>query len=273
MNNLNKTIKKIIFFCIFLFSSVSYASENNIDYDFVFTSFGVDNIYNEKNIETIIKNAINLLPEQQTKKISKLFIEFNITNKDSSLINGDSIDEDSNCYVHVNYKKNNLLFFNNLNEDITFILLHEISHCVLGKEQLYKNNINWMVDVTKENLQELSLLENLSLSMIEKNKNNLAYPYIVYHEMFADINAVHLMITKKEELAKLKKLIKARKTQFKKNKLSSSYTDFAFPFFEYFLKNNTENKIDDLSIKITQLGFIKYLDFMRQNYNLRKIYE
>lgn len=208
--------------------------------------------------------------------MKKVDIKININNEYKESIS--NYDRD-NCKIEINYTKNlTPLVYKDLTTDLILASLHEIGHCVLGKEILHKAP-NW-ADELELSTQEKSLLwENLkkknkkAFENIKKdrdcNKNkkclpsevfNKYPPMLAYHEMFADLWSItkYNEISCKDSKENLKQLEEYRIKGFMVNS-DTLYQSF-MPIYYINDVLGCGKKFDFKELTFyTQKGFIDYL--------------
>ena len=208
--------------------------------------------------------------------MKKVDIKININNEYKESTSNHDRD---NCKIEINYTKElKTLVYKDLTTDLILASLHEIGHCVLGKEILHKAP-NW-ADELQLSTQEKSLLwENLkeknkkAFENIKKDRDcnkdkkclpsevfNKYPPMLAYHEMFADLWSItkYSEISCKNSEENLKHLEEYRIKGFMENP-DTLYQSF-MPI--YYIKDIWEcgKKFDFKELTFyTQKGFIDYL--------------
>lgn len=256
---------KIIAIILFISPNISFSKEVLGQFDIYYNK---KEIYRDlsKNIE----KAVNSIVEKNPNKIPPLVININIGPEfdNYSHTNGNS----KECVVNINYKNKLPIILTDFNEDIEFVLAHEIGHCILGKSSLLNDSINWNFEHEKSYDEIILKLTNLSFSSLDCltcfHKNfKIAPPLVVYHEIFADIFALSYFILEYKRYNISVELSKYRINSFYESPASNPYASFfAIPF----LMESTKYSLNDIE-NISQKGFIKYLDFIKKyssNYNI-----
>lgn len=175
------------------------------------------------------------------------------------------------CKININYHDREPLLMDSFYDDLQFILVHEIGHCILGKEIFHQQKFNWVIeDKTIEKFnQQLVDQTNLSINSLECKTCSfkVAPPIAVYHEIYADIYALNWLTINENNLKLILNLSKKRIDAFEKNPLSSFYASgFSIPtMLEYLGQSANLNNREKVEI-ISQKGFLKYLQFMNENY-------
>ena len=197
------------------------------------------------------------------------------------------------CIVSFYFGSNNsTIMISNDDENLTFMYLHELAHCLLGKEVLTKG-IPWTQEIREqmgdENVIKINQeLVYASLGEIQKQHQDTHHiydsldekidnasklvPIFVYHETFADTQAM-IWIAKmypRDFESILNQMIVYRKTQFKLFKqkhLSYDHpTFYALETLKQYIDKHP-NKIfnlnaleaKNLALTASQIGFLNYL--------------
>lgn len=164
------------------------------------------------------------------------------------------------CVIELNRNNSKPVLMKTKKKDFEFTFLHEISHCVLGKEVFYQP-IDWKIDISKEEKEKIEkmIVENESFYL--KNKKTPLIK-VIYHEIFADTFASMLYLRNNENAEDdLKVLLRNRITQ-NENPYDSHLSVSAI---EYILKNKEEiknltiEKLKDKAIKIAQEKLLEYI--------------
>lgn len=167
------------------------------------------------------------------------------------------------CAIELNYT-NKPVLMKTKRKDIEFTYLHEISHCILGKEVFYKP-IDWVINISngeKENIEKI--IQKNEKFYLKNSKTPLIK--VIYHEIFADTLSSILYIRENENAENdIKYLIQKRKTH-NKNIYDSHLSVYALELVlkqKEEIKQLTIDKLKDKAIKITQE---KLLDYIRAEY-------
>lgn len=239
-------------------SSKSQNNENILDFDEKLLTVNVNNPQIKKDIEYNLKKYTKFI----NQNVNEIHIDINMNknSKEISESNGDPY----YCKASLSYKNNNKpVILNDFNQDVIFTILHEISHCILNKEVLYKN-IYWNTTIP------ISDQKKLQAYIDEEEKNYLKQQYIkkippllVYHEIFADTLTILMMQYYKEENIKniTKELITYREKKFKNHKLLEKHV--SNNALEH-IKNIDINRLKEedlinMALNISQNSFIEYL--------------
>lgn len=222
----------------------------------------------KKKIDFLIKKTIQKANERFSLHNINLEINVNI-NKNLIYLDSVSNGDNNHCIINLNYINNKPIFLENFELDIQYILFHEISHCVLGKNFIKNEKINWIIPLTTKEQKyfnnKLKILTNLSYN---QNVTKIANPFIVYHEIYADLESLFFIFNQNKDLKPILDLSEKRINSFKFNLISSNYgTGFAIPYFLDLIEKNTVNISEEEIHKITQKGLIDYLQFIDKNYN------
>lgn len=266
----------MIFFKKVLFLGTAFGLSPFFNYSYASEAYKVQfNI--DKDREKIVYIAESILKENAKQKNTPLIdLTINIGKEYPTKSYTDA--KNNYCKININYTDEKPLLLSNFYDDIQFVLWHEIGHCMLGKNILFNDYINWSIKI--KNSEELNQQIKKQTAIALKNsysKNGETYfkvapPVIVYHEIYADIYALNLWIKNNKNLYEIVNLAQKRVESFNKNPLSSLYASgFSIPtLLEY--SNKSTLSIDDVE-KISQQGFIEYLKVINENYlskNLRE---
>lgn len=173
--------------------------------------------------------------------------------KNISKSNGNNYD----CIVTLNYQnKKRPVLLTTIDKDIEFTTLHEIGHCILNKDTMFKK-IAW---------QNISILQQQQLErLISKKEENYLKeiekvpPLLVYHEIFADTYSVLAMKMKPYQnyIKDMHNLISIR---FKNKQIKSEahLSDQAI-ILAMSQNNITDNNLYQKTEEISQKLFIEYL--------------
>lgn len=234
------------------------------------------NLQDLSTIEDAVK-SIKLLKYQENivKGIDKIDIAININEEPKeSTSNYDR----KNCEININYTKNlRPLVFSNFSTDITVATLHEIAHCLLGKEIIFKGfkwnekldlspqEINILSEKNREKSEKaFSTLKERDCSENKKCTPNEVFtifpPHLAYHEIFADLWALAKLkdISCNAGIRAFDELESYRLKQFVNNPKVLHQSFLA----TYYLRDNfeCEKKFDFHELNFyTQKGFIDYL--------------
>lgn len=163
------------------------------------------------------------------------------------------------CSIELSDNKKPVLM-NTKKKDFEFTYLHEISHCILGKDVLY-NPIDWKINIINE--QKIKI-ENLIIQNEMFYLSNKKTPLIkvIYHEIFADTLATILYMKNNNNAKKdIESVLKNRKIQNSNpydTHLSVSAIEDVLNESEE-IKNLTIEKLKDKAIKITQIKLLQYI--------------
>lgn len=226
---------------------------------------------NTKQLEHSLINGINI-----NKPLIELFLN-NLAVKgwlyQQSSQSSFSNAQTTNCEINMSYQKNlQPVLLNDINKDVLFVLTHEISHCILGK-QIFTQGIDWKFKLSSETQQKIDLLikkrtneaiDNLN-AKIEDNKT---IPMIVYHEMFADTMATMWLFSQnKINREDIKNIIRERKNDYQFANKETAYVSFlSLDNLLKLLDNNPQllehkslKEIKEMAILLSQKSFITYL--------------
>jgi hypothetical protein len=222
------------------------------------------------NIKNIVDKTFSQVLERDGKKISSINLNINIG---LDYTTGSYTDaQNKNCNININYKDKTPLLLSNFNNDFQFTLWHEIGHCILGKEIFHEKSFSWSVPIENKhalddriNYQTKLSIATLECNDCEKKVFKIAPPIAVYHETYADIYALIWWIASGKELREILMLSKKRIDEFNSTPISNFYASgFAIPIL---LEQSGSNKLNlDLVEKVSQKGFVEYLNFINDNY-------
>lgn len=223
-----KTIKKCITLLLLMIPLTLFAKNNEIEK------------FNDK---YILKHWINSY-------------EYSITNK-KAIENSFSIVQNG-CMLELN--NGEAILMKTKEKDFEFTFLHEISHCILGKEIFY-HPIDWKVKIGKVEKDKIEKIISENEFFYIKNKKTLLIK-VIYHEIFADTFASILYLRNNKEAEKdLIILLNNRKIQNKSpydSHLSVSSIKYILENKEQ-IKNLTIEKLKDKAIKVTQEKLLEYI--------------
>lgn len=180
----------------------------------------------------------------------------NIDNSFSILQNG--------CTIELNNNNNKPVLMKIKSKDFEFTFLHEISHCILGKEIFYQP-IDWKIDISTEEKEKIEKMINENEYFYLKNKKTPLIK-VIYHEIFADTFAAILYLRNNPNAEQDLKVLLNNRIMQNKNPYDSH---LSVSSIKYILKNKEEiknltiEKLKDKAIKITQE---KLLDYIRVEY-------
>lgn len=205
-------------------------------------------------------------------KIEHLNYQYNIiywlNNYSYSINNNAKIDTsfsmvNKGCAIELNYT-NKPVLMKTKRKDIEFTYLHEISHCILGKEVFYQP-IDWVINISKGEKQNIEKIIQENEKFYLKNSKTPLIK-VIYHEIFADTLSSILYIRENENAENdIKYLIEKRMNHNKNiydSHLSVSALELVLKQKEE-IKQLTIDKLKDKAIKITQE---KLLDYIRAEY-------
>lgn len=256
---MNKKILILIF--LLSFFQISYANDIKI------------NLINLGNQKELIKNITNKAVKEShnywKNRIKNLEITIALNNKKPT--NSLSNLNYNFCKININYNTLKPVLLYNFKDDLTFMLWHEMSHCMLGKNILF-NNYHW---ITINNQSEILKLNNIIMNrtnnslkdihclQCENNSFKIAPPMIAYHEMFADTQASIWWIQQHKNINEIKLLFLKRLKYYNQNKVGETHiSNFDIPLILSNIKNISKIKPKDVFLKakkLTEIGFIKYL--------------
>lgn len=208
--------------------------------------------------------------------MNKVTIKININDKaKESTSNYDR----KNCQIEINYTKDlKPYIYKNLMTDLMITSLHEIGHCVLGKEILYKtptwkNNLN----LTSDELQSFTLkIEEKRKKAFDEIKSkrkcstdnkcipqevfNTYPPMLSYHETFADLWALakYSEISCNDSKEIIETLENYRSKNFLKNPQVLNQSFLATYYMRDIWECGKKFDFDELNF-YTQKGLIDYL--------------
>jgi len=164
------------------------------------------------------------------------------------------------CNIEININKNNPVLMSSKSKDIEFTFLHEMGHCVLGKQALI-DEIKWIIPInSKEDIKIKSLILENEKFYINNKKTPLIK--VIYHEIFADTFATLLYLKRNpNQVNDIKYLLEKRKEQNKNpydTHLSVESIDYILND-KNLLKNLTIEKLKAKSIEITQKQLLNYI--------------
>lgn len=252
-------LKYCLFLSILCFSLKSYAIENQT-FTFNNIDLSIENettkIFKSKDIENLKYQIVEYQPFFNNY-INKLIIHIHVFREanQTSVSNGNPYE----CVINLFYKDvNNPVLLSNMNHDLIFTILHEISHCILTKEVMYYP-IDWKIPSYEQ--KAIQLLIDKKEKQFIKQKINVP-PMLVYHEIFADTLATILLKKYNYKLfeVEINNLIKKRFSQYR-NKGESHLSKQALIIIKNTNLDNMDNeKIYNLSIDIARTQFVIYLN-------------
>ena len=184
-------------------------------------------------------------------------------------INEDSNNEESvskinnGCQIEINYLKNKIpVLMNTIEKDFEFTVLHEMGHCVLGKDIFYQN-IDWKIKISQNEKIKINELISQNEKFYLDNKKT---PLIkaIYHEIFADSFASLCYLQKNSYgYTDIKFLMNKRYS----NQIRNPYeTHLSYKAMKYVLtlnqkdiKDLTIENLKDKSIEIAQKTLLEYI--------------
>lgn len=175
----------------------------------------------------------------------------NIDNSFSILQNGCSIELNNNIKP---------ILMKTVKKDLEFTFLHEISHCVLGKEVFYQP-IDWKIDITIKEVEKIEKIIKENEDFYLKNKKTPLIK-VIYHEVFADTLATMLYLKNNKNaendiLVLLKNRVVQNKNPYDSHLSANAIKYILFKKNE--IKNLTIEKFKDKAIKITQEQILQYI--------------
>lgn len=244
------------------FQSISLAAQQNLTINY--------NIPNEDyDIKNIVEKTVFKIIEKDGKYIPALDININLGLQYNTSSFTDA--KTNICKININYHDRKPLLLDRFTDDLQFILAHEIGHCILGKEVFHNSKFKWVIiekDLDKFDRQIIEQT-NLSINTLECKTCSfkVAPPIAVYHEIYADVYAINSLAVNEKNLQLILKLSKKRIDEFEKKPLSSFYASgFSMPTMLEYMGNTSHLNTIERVEKISQTGFIKYLEFMNENY-------
>jgi hypothetical protein len=253
--------KFLIFIVLFAWIQISYA--NNIQLHLI--HIGTQT----KLVKNIADKAIQQSHTYWQNKIKNLDITISLNHKKST--NSLSNLNTNFCKININYQNLKPVILSTFKDDLTFMLWHEISHCMLGKNILL-NNYNWITIHNQNEISQLNIkidqrtddsLRDIHCIQCENNNFKIAPPMVAYHEMFADTQASMWWIQQNKNINELKLLFLKRLKYYQENPKGETHiSNFDIPIILAKRKNiykmNQQNIFLEAK-KITEIGFIKYL--------------
>lgn len=171
---------RLCFLALFIgLSSPSFSK----DYE----SYTITNSLDEKskNIDFLIKKAIKNTSQYWGNRVK--FIKFNIKSQNYNVREMGLSNADRN-YCSIDLMINNDDFKDE--EYIYFSIIHEIAHCYVGKEVFLSPEFKWKVKSNLDPVYQKYIDEKTIQLMSNRLDTNSVHPFIVYHEIAADILAL-----------------------------------------------------------------------------------
>ncbi len=228
-------------------------------------TFYYNNLKIEKETKDFIINNIEPILLSEQKKGQSLNVNINIGHEFENYSYTDS--NPNKCTININYKEKKPIILNSFYDDLFFIILHEMGHCVIGKEVFFSDDFPWLIEEGKSFNNLINHLTNIAVNNVEcidclNKKFKVSPPKLVYLETFADLYAIYFMIEKNKSIH-IVPLSKYRIDQFYNSPINTPYASFfAVPIF---LKSSPhETKIIE---EFAQKGLIEYLKYIKNNYN------
>lgn len=200
-------------------------------------------------------------------KVHRIGLKIDIGKMEQSLSNADG----SRCSIDFRVPDKDYLLTDEKKE-MNFIVLHEVAHCYIGKEQL-KNPVQWL---------ELSYEQTQTANNLYKNQEDLFFKYycekceiksrvvspaVVYHELLADAYATNWILSIEVDKIDLDSVQKKRTLDFIHNPLQSNHPSH-FVIKDIVKDFEVSGKLSDEKInKITQKAFFEYLQEMPFHYD------
>lgn len=262
MKIVNYFLVTALFVCPF-FSPVLAGENFTVLYD-------IEEPYAE--IDTTVKKTLNEVMNKDGTKLPFIYLNIGIGNNYETQSNTNA--QNNNCKINIAYKEKKPLLLTNFIEDIRFVLLHEIGHCILGKEIFYKDSIDWIDSIKnkdelnkKINYQTSLSIATLECSKCSNKKFKIAPPIAIYHEIYSDIYALMWMTHTNKNLNEVLELSRKRIDSFNENPLSGFYASgLSIPkFLDYVAYSNFSNDLQAVE-KISQEGFAQYLNLIYEEY-------
>jgi hypothetical protein len=198
-----------------------------------------------------------------------------------------------NCSINFYFGlHNHALILNDDDKNLTFMYLHELGHCLLS-ESVFSKGVNWTNALTnqmgKDNANKLNQeLVYASLSEMKKhhqdshniydglddtpNVNTKVIPLVVYHEMFADTQAMVWIAKMYPDSfdSILDSVIAYRKNDYqvlKSKHISSDHpTFYALEVLKQYVQKHPNDLVHynaleakNLALNASQIGFLNYL--------------
>lgn len=193
---------KIKFFLlIILFSNTSFAQNIVID-------FKQENQTINQFVKYKVKKYKNLF------KIDNIYIAIESSDNMPTHFFGFSNGERNNCKIR--------LFIDEFDfEDkgfIEFTILHEIAHCHIGKEVIFKNKKTWSIPIDKKEEFKIQRFIDMQTDLVYKGKiqKNL-HPNILWHEIYADLIALNWIYEKNKNLDILSNIFERRLNEYNRD--------------------------------------------------------
>ncbi len=256
-------MNKKFFMILLLFVGIKVTYANDINIHLI--HLGNQKIF----IQNITNQAIQESYPYWKNKIKKLDIniELNPQKATDSLSNLNS----KYCKIQINYQNLKPIILSNINDDLTFMIWHELSHCMLGRNILLKK-YHWLTIHNSNEIKELNekinqrtnlSIKNISCLQCENKDFKIAPPLVAYHEMFADTQASMWWIQQHKSINEIKLLYLKRAKYYNKNPQGETHiSNFDIPIILKNKKSISEmsvKKIFENAKKITEKGFIQYL--------------
>lgn len=163
------------------------------------------------------------------------------------------------CSIELNHNIKPILM-KTIKKDFEFTFLHEISHCILGKEVFYKP-IDWKIDISKNEKEKIEKIIKENELLYLKNKKTPLIK-VIYHEIFADTLATMLYLRNNKNAEKdIEVLLNNRIIQNENpydSHLSVSAIEYILSKKEN-IKDLTIEKLKDKAIKVTQEQLLQYI--------------
>jgi len=265
---MNKTsfIKSVILIFLIILPFLSYAEQYKTEENEYF-AVNYLNQYTFDETNHIVKDVLFKTISKEKKHLP--FLQIKIEINENILSRSYTKHENEQCIINIKYRDKNPILLSNFENDLRFILWHEIGHCLLGRKVLKETPFNWIIQVdNKDELnRKIEYLTDLSVNTIKNKKFRIAPPKAAYHEIFADIYAIMWLVVFENNLQEILILSEKRIEELMGNPIGNPYASgFAIPLFlEYSTKRDSNYSLDDLKA-IAQKGFIKYLIFLENIY-------
>ncbi len=223
-------INKIFLFLWFIFlSGYSYAQKIEVFY-------AQKPIYEK--YSNVINNTILYLNKnysQYQDKNFNVYIDVNPKNKRTPYTKV----SENHCAVYINLLNEKPIIFNKFNQDLEFLLVHELAHCYYGANHIFERKIDFSIPINpKINLEDYVRSDTKHKGCFDCFQEASFDPFVSYSELLSDIFAINFFLdTKKNYEELILKLYEYRNTNFLKTEQNTNYISNIF-IENFYLSDN-----------------------------------